>query len=853
MSHSYVGPLSAYNSLNDKHLTGYFNNTRIRRHLQRAGLITRSGRILSEKEYKINTMRRDHQKYIRQCLAQAIFHKVLDMERHHQIEIKRKLETFARKERIQRIKADHSKTLDEEAVTLFSPRPPTGPKSLNRHNATYKERSDSSDSISSPRPSTAPGNMQRPVRLQPLPGYPGTSNAPKTSFGSRQKPFADEQEQQFPTGVDRDLLKLMNTVDYSVGISPYRLPIINNFVMPAPPTQRKPPKQLKQTLSTSSRGRRFRPTTAPNALELTAKDPGKFHKTSLHSNIGVTMVYLGKNVHLSHDDDDFRDEIKVFQQHCGGENLCVFKGRLLEGEHFNLISRRHRGFPFSLTFYINGMQVDRLSSCCEYKHRKGARLGGKNGYFGFLNVEGASPCYRCIIAMGLDKKPSPPPKKAKEDEEENKEDDKNESMGDKEGNSMERDEENEESDGIKENLVVETSSIYDKTDMEYEEEQDETFDEEKEEEENEEYEADDEAKDEYDEDFEVEEEKPDEKSNEEGQVDDQVNGNSKSPSDDEKDDLDHEGESNKASKEAMETSDSEEDERDGHSDSEYEEDKQGKHSIADKEMNTAARKLFYRNRKTHQQSVPKQKTDVRSVQEKIAEAIDKDDHFNSEPEPSDSSTDDEDNYKCTFAGSTTLEHTFHETEIPGQMSQHENEELEECDMATTKKADYFALESSSVSLNLIDSTINEQSPERHTSLNELETGSQYMVQHVLDEQEKNEVEATKPEDEHIYEENIDNDISEVTLTDFEKNESETSPEASPNEENLVDGEAVHEKLSEVNEDKEIQNDNDEFINTTLHTEGSQEDNYGINNSMNISTYDDEMLNAEVTIIKSESL
>lgn len=31
--------LAAYNSLTDKHLTGYFNNTRIRRHLLRSGLV----------------------------------------------------------------------------------------------------------------------------------------------------------------------------------------------------------------------------------------------------------------------------------------------------------------------------------------------------------------------------------------------------------------------------------------------------------------------------------------------------------------------------------------------------------------------------------------------------------------------------------------------------------------------------------------------------------------------------------------------------------------------------------------------------------------------------------------------
>lgn len=36
-------------------------------------------------------------------------------------------------------------------------------------------------------------------------------------------------------------------------------------------------------------------------------------------------------MHLSHDDSDYRDEIKVYQQHCGGENLCVYKGKLLEG------------------------------------------------------------------------------------------------------------------------------------------------------------------------------------------------------------------------------------------------------------------------------------------------------------------------------------------------------------------------------------------------------------------------------------------------------------------------------------------------------------------------------------------
>ncbi|NXP75101.1 ERIC3 protein, partial [Ramphastos sulfuratus] len=144
---------------------------------------------------------------------------------------------------------------------------------------------------------------------------------------------------------------------------------------------------------------------------------GGFRKPSLHSNVLVTMVFLGKNLHLTYRDTTFRDEIRVCQQHCGGENLCVYKGMLLEGDTFQITSRRHHGFPFSLTFYLNGLQVDRLSCCCEFKLQQRSRLGGKRGYFGFVRVEGAAPCYRCLIAMNMDKKLSPPKKAEKSHEE----------------------------------------------------------------------------------------------------------------------------------------------------------------------------------------------------------------------------------------------------------------------------------------------------------------------------------------------------------------------------------------------------------------------------------------------------
>ncbi|XP_061267557.1 glutamate-rich protein 3 isoform X3 [Bos javanicus] len=524
--------LAAYNSLTDKHLAGYFNNTRIRRHLLRSGLITRNGRILSEKEYKLNIMKKDHQKYIRECLAQAIFHKVLDMERYHQLEIKKKLETLARKERIQRFKT-------------------------------------------APRPYTAPGNMQPPFRLQPLPSNSAVRTVPKITLGSRSKTSLLETETSFPIGGKKAMMKFRNSMDNSQGMNRYQFPSINRYIMPIPPPL--PPtsgKITRENRPETWRRRRFRPTTAPNGLEpVFTKDSRRIHKTPLHSNAAITMIYLGKSVHLAYDHSDFRDEIKVYQQHCGGENLCVYTGKLLEKETFQFISKRHQGFPFSLTFFLNGIQVNRLSSCCEYKHRKGSRLGGKRGYFGFVCVERSSPCYKCIIAMGLDKKTTSP-KPRKEKNAEKKE-------GQKKGEGkLRKDREyliprRREMEGSKASAsaivsaqelhaglsevrtAVEEMECKEKPGQDvWEDDQENIF------------------KYEYEEDFEADEEKQDGKANEEGQADDQMNEMSKSPSEDEKDHLDPERESETSLWKAPDADDNVKDEGDGCSESELEDDKQ---------------------------------------------------------------------------------------------------------------------------------------------------------------------------------------------------------------------------------------------------------------------------------------
>ncbi|XP_058494518.1 glutamate-rich protein 3 [Solea solea] len=411
MNHLNPGLLSIYNSLTDKHLAGYFSNTRIRRHLQRAGLITRSGRIVPDKEYRHKVIHRAHQRHVRECLAQAIFHKVLEMERLHQIEIKRKLEEFARRERVHKIKLERSRRYEEDIIRILSPRPPTGARGVRKqHSGPEGDHSESSESLGSSRPNTAPGKMQRPVRLKPIHSNSTTATLRRSS-PYRLLRSANDNEQLFNGTESR---RCLTTKETSNGVSPYCLPVINNFVTPVPPATKRKERAVKVTPSGTLRGRRLRPTTATSVADVNEDRP-MLRISVQQSRVSVNMVYFGKTVHLSHDMIDMRDEVKVFQQHCGGENLCVYKGKLREGESFQFISRRHRGFPFSLTFFLNGLQVERLSSCCEFKHRKGSRLGGRHGHFGLFSVEGASPCYKCIIAMGLDKKPTPPPKRAKEE------------------------------------------------------------------------------------------------------------------------------------------------------------------------------------------------------------------------------------------------------------------------------------------------------------------------------------------------------------------------------------------------------------------------------------------------------
>ena len=127
------------------------------------------------------------------------------------------------------------------------------------------------------------------------------------------------------------------------------------------------------------------------------------------------MIYYGPQTNIDYNKDWFRpngDQIIVMQQHCGGENLMVFKGFVKPNrksiffffqkschkctflELFTFDSYRHADYPFAIALYINGLINSRISVCCEYKHKHHVRLGSKHGLFGIYKVCNSKPCRR---------------------------------------------------------------------------------------------------------------------------------------------------------------------------------------------------------------------------------------------------------------------------------------------------------------------------------------------------------------------------------------------------------------------------------------------------------------------------
>ncbi|XP_064596721.1 glutamate-rich protein 3-like [Liolophura sinensis] len=444
MSHVDPGPLSSYNSLADPHLSGFFSNTRMKKYLCRQGLITRRGQIVSESTYRINMARKEHKKHVKNLLASAIVHKTLDMERHRQVEIKRKLEEIAKIELVRRVRASTSGNKSEEnllpllanSARAKRGRPVSGPTPRSK---ARKQRSS--------RPYSAPAKDNK---LHANSGREGRSlsnddGRPESRRGARHRERGMDEltkhdlnknglsnaelDTRNLTSLDTVALRkyayMLSKHEQGVNaVSPYLMPQVG-YRLPSPPksprgtarsrNSRRRHQSPRDSLSARSvspgqhQARGDDPKGSPRGDKVTVdgqliihrQEPAMKGQEKVQSFCTVSIKYHGKKLVLPKDQVDPYQEVLVEQQHCGGNTLHVFKEKLLPGSTFRFISRRHRGYPFSLSLYIDGLMDCRVSSCCEYKHVPGSKLGGKQGHFSLVGVTGSAPCYRCQVEKEL--------------------------------------------------------------------------------------------------------------------------------------------------------------------------------------------------------------------------------------------------------------------------------------------------------------------------------------------------------------------------------------------------------------------------------------------------------------------
>ncbi|XP_065942234.1 glutamate-rich protein 3 isoform X5 [Magallana gigas] len=407
MSHVYEGPLATYNSLTDRNLSGYFSNTRMRRHLRKAGLVNKRGELLSENQYRLNMARKEHKKHVKDMLAQAIVHKSLDMERTRQVEIRRKLEEIAKIELVRRVRSSRGRKGDEEILPYLSPR---SSRSASRPETANQQRY---------RPQSAPsGNHYENVVYVDEHGRELSPNGREDFRTTKAKP--QEIDTKHLYALDSAALR-----KYALQLSRIEQESMSPYLhspLPTPPRSHRGNRvgsrpRIRSRPRTAEPHRSLSPREKKGTLMLHRQEPAMLHQGEVQTLCEITMKYHGPNLTLPRDQYDPTQNISIDQQHCGGNTLTVFKENLKPGDTFSFISRRHRGFPFSLSIFMDGRVDCRVSTCCEYKHAKGVKLGGKMGHFSLLKVEGATPCYKCKLTS----KASPrslkrPPKTQKQPE-----------------------------------------------------------------------------------------------------------------------------------------------------------------------------------------------------------------------------------------------------------------------------------------------------------------------------------------------------------------------------------------------------------------------------------------------------
>ncbi|XP_022253853.1 glutamate-rich protein 3-like isoform X2 [Limulus polyphemus] len=457
------GPLSSYNSLTDEHLSHYFSNHAIKQHLIEMGLVTKKGKIMSPAAHKKHLRRQEHKKQIDEMLATAIVQKSLYLERLHKSEMRRQLSDLTKIELVERVKSARSRHKPQEGNSLpprsLSACPSlswirgkTSPTSqLSRMLASCSHRPWNTTTFPNVQDFLDEGSTDDMNESEKIEHQRPAQNKRKKKRKRFSKASKNDTIQAMDNTelkrVDQNSLQLNSISQYYADLtrrllqqaaSPYLLPLLSqtykcdisskaNFrsrsagakrtnsalqklksvgINRASSASGRPKSALRKSSEETDRQQTF--PYVNSELQKEKKNWKKHLKTTPEvgrNQCAVTLLFHGTIQRMkswfSQKSRYDKQEVVVLQQHCGGHPITVYKNQLTPGDEFTFTSRRHMGYPYSVVIFVDGLRVLHLSTCCEYRHKIGTKLGGKQGQFSLVNVYGSHPCFRCHLESQL--------------------------------------------------------------------------------------------------------------------------------------------------------------------------------------------------------------------------------------------------------------------------------------------------------------------------------------------------------------------------------------------------------------------------------------------------------------------
>ncbi|KAI0233352.1 hypothetical protein LSAT2_016382 [Lamellibrachia satsuma] len=236
MSHVHAGPLASYNSLLDPSLQSYFGNPQMRKHLRKAGLVGKTGKIVPEEKIRANVAKKVYTEHVKNLLSQEIIYKVLDIERTRQVAIRNELERTAKKELVKRVRSDLSRKGDEDILPFLTPRPSTAPAGRGVGWGTRRtRRAPSTCPVSSQSYTQTPGHSVQSSTSSMSTVASRQKSMSKATTGrrgrSRKKPISvvdfqhAEIDDKHLYALDQQALWKITMGELAMGLSPYLLPL----------------------------------------------------------------------------------------------------------------------------------------------------------------------------------------------------------------------------------------------------------------------------------------------------------------------------------------------------------------------------------------------------------------------------------------------------------------------------------------------------------------------------------------------------------------------------------------------------------------------------------------------------